>query len=177
MEFKHINALINKLDFLPNLSPILTNLDLIRILMPNLVQTNEKSSAMKSRSILFFINLLAYDLNLCIELQKMFGNRESFRNHNRVMLKNLFDYCQIYGRHGKNHGCAVDADHCESQEISSLTCVGDNEPSLVYHETPPPLKKLFKNSCSEFLIALKNYEEANGDESHLKWCKHFLVVN
>lgn len=138
---------------------------LLQVLLPNLksksIDTSIDDHFLK---FLYFVNLLAYDLKLCKDLNQRFGYYESFRNHYRVILNYIFTYCQLY-----NKKINVDVQTSSIQHNQPMTKVSKIEEDINV-----------SGHHHSFLYALKKYEiEFNDDfNEHFKqWCQTFLTIN
>lgn len=145
-----LNELMQYTSFLVNTT--VENIDeLLRWLIPT--ARKDKLNQLKLRSFLFCLNLAAYDVRLCDELQSVYGESQAFNNHRRFMLKFIVDRCR-----NAVYTLAID----ETNSHMS-TC---NQ----------PMNKITKldDQNSAFIRAIKENEKNRITPQHKLWCNLFL---
>lgn len=66
--------------------------DLIKLILPDINYNLINDICLKS--FLFCLNQASYDIEMCLELKGMYGNREAFENHRRSTVKFMVDSCR-----------------------------------------------------------------------------------
>lgn len=69
--------------------------ELVAVVISDATRCNA-SDQNRLHTLLYCLNIAAYDLQLCDELTSMFGFREAFNCHRRAMLKFIVDYSSYY---------------------------------------------------------------------------------
>ncbi|XP_058821403.1 protein prenyltransferase alpha subunit repeat-containing protein 1-B [Topomyia yanbarensis] len=123
---------------------------LLRCITPSV--NKEQTHEIKLRSFLFCLNVAAYDLKFCDELQSLYGESQAFENHRRYMIKFIVDGCRK-------------ASHILTQEANSQISA--------YCQ---PMQKMTKldNQNSAFLRAIRDRERKRNAPQHKTWCKLYL---
>lgn len=107
----------------------------------------------KIKTLLYCLNIAAYDLQFCAELKNMYGYREAFNCHRKAVLKFIVDNCN-----------------------GSLTITTSNNISTPTNKDEPEIKMIKvdeHNNQNQFLNAIR-VAEGNLGELHQKWCNIFL---
>ena len=122
--------------------------ELMKIILPNFCDSScaRESSKIKNKiqSLLYCLNLAAYDLQLCKELKSMFGYREAFDCHRRAVLKFIVD------------------------NVLALDNASSSEPQMKMLKLSENQKE-----PNPFLNALREAEGKLSD-THKDWCHKFL---
>lgn len=145
-----LNELMQYTGFVVNAN--VENVDeLLRWLVPTI--SREKLNELKLRSFLFCLNLAAYDLRLCDELQSVYGKSQAFKNHRLFMIKFIVDLC-------RNAGNTLAIDEMNGH---MSTC---NQ----------PMNKITKldDQDSAFIRAIEANEKNRLTPQHKLWCSLFL---
>lgn len=124
--------------------------ELLELLIPNINAAHMNKTTLQS--LLFCLNLAAYDLRFCEELRSIYGESQAFESHRRFMLKFIVDRC----REARN----------------ALAKEKNGEVSVCKQ----PLNKITKleNQESIFIRAIKNNEKNRTASHHQKWCQLFI---
>lgn len=125
--------------------------ELLRWLVPTACK--EALNQLKLRSFLFCLNLAAYDLRFCDDLQRVYGKSQAFDYHRRFMLKFIIDHCR----------CASSTLAIDETKDHRSTC---NQ----------PMNKITKldDQDSAFFRAIAATEKNRSTPQHKLWCRLFL---
>lgn len=66
---------------------------LMKIIMPERDLETDDSDKIRIQSLMYCLNVAAYDLKFCNELKEMFGYREGFECHRRAVIQFMADKC------------------------------------------------------------------------------------
>lgn len=131
-------------DVLPNDVPK----NFLRIIVPQVADSalDNDDDKTKVKSFLFCMNIAAYDLQLVVELNELFGYREAFDYHRKATLKMIVDACNEF-RTG----------------------------NWLHREQPlKKIMKTAEEKQDRFIGAIQRSEGANANDSHRRWCEIFL---
>lgn len=129
---------------------ILSISDIIRCIWP---QNIPNVIDVETKSLLFVLNMVIYDLNMCTSLTEMFGYREAIDCHRKAVLKFFVDNIRLYSTALKETSITYNCDVYQPQE--KILKINRKDFSLPILE------------C----IRLAEYKFGN---SHRKWCEIFL---
>lgn len=123
--------------------------DLVKTVLPKYYSTSGCiADRNKIKTLLYCLNIAAYDLHFCAELKNMYGYREAFNCHRKAVLKFIVDNC-------------------------SGTLPTASSPT---NKDEPEIKIIKVDGCTnqtQFLDAIR-VAEGNLGEMHQKWCNIFL---
>lgn len=154
IDYPHLMEYVKSFDLI---GPIETLQELCNLILPNLCVTqSDRVSPIddaKCKTLLYSLNIAAYDLQLCTELTAMYGYREAFECHRRAVLKFIVDNCRRALIMTMNRSQFVDINNSIKNEFN-----------IQYDDIIP---------TSKFLDAIQLAEGQFG-ELHRKWCTIFL---
>lgn len=124
--------------------------NLIRIIVPEVAVDNDwdnEDDKTEVKSFLYCLNVAAFDLQLIIELNEMYGYREAFEYHRKATLKLIVDACNEF-RTG--HWSSRDQPLTKIKKTSAA------------------------EETDRFITAIQRYEGDHGNDAHRRWCELFL---